>query len=263
VPAPYPDQQRKARGEIDALFSNTASVRVIHYSCESFDDRADGKSPRITSIAIRRLDSGQTQSFSIHAIAERRHVDLADIEAHYDALEKIMLDEFFEHVRSSGEVEYLHWNMRDSNYGFAAIEHRYKVLGGSPEHISEHRRHDLSIILQDIYGSEYIPHRRLENLTKENGITMLRFLSGATEADKFLQKDYVALHQSTLRKVDVLSVIVERARRRTLKTRASWWVQNGGTVRAFWFWIVANQSLLFLIAALGLIVTIVQIILHR
>ncbi len=78
---------------------------------------------------------GQTQSFSIHAIAERRHVDLVDIEAHYDTLEKTILDEFFDHVRRSGEVEYLHWNMRDSNYGFAAIEHRHKVLGGTPEHI--------------------------------------------------------------------------------------------------------------------------------
>jgi len=41
---------------------------VIHYSCESFYDRPNGASPRITSIAVRKLDSGQTLSFSILSI---------------------------------------------------------------------------------------------------------------------------------------------------------------------------------------------------
>lgn len=40
-------------------------VVVVHYSCESFYDRPDGSTPRVTSIAVRNLGSGQTESFSI------------------------------------------------------------------------------------------------------------------------------------------------------------------------------------------------------
>lgn len=43
---------------IDRLFADAANVWVIHYSCESFYDRTDGRSPGITSIAVRKLDAG-------------------------------------------------------------------------------------------------------------------------------------------------------------------------------------------------------------
>jgi hypothetical protein len=47
---------------------------------------------------VRRLDSGQTLSFSIHQVAEERGVPFDQIEAHYDELERQMLDAFFQHV---------------------------------------------------------------------------------------------------------------------------------------------------------------------
>jgi hypothetical protein len=37
-------------------------------------------------------------------------------------------------------MKYLHWNMRDINYGFAAIEHRHRVLDGSPVIVEMTRR---------------------------------------------------------------------------------------------------------------------------
>jgi len=52
------------------------------------------------------------------------------IEDNYDDLEHKMLEAFFSHVGSY--KEYLHWNMRDINYGFAALEYRYRVLDGEP-----------------------------------------------------------------------------------------------------------------------------------
>jgi len=130
--APDSQKQKSSRSVIDRLFEDAANVWVTHYSCESFYDRTDGRSPRITSIAVRKLDSGQTVSFSIHQVAELDGIDLAGITAHYDALERKMLDAFFAHVGGHKGMKYLHWNMRDINYGFAAIEHRYRVLGGNP-----------------------------------------------------------------------------------------------------------------------------------
>lgn len=175
MPAPYPDKQRKAREVLATLFANPSAVRVIHYSCEAFDNRATGQSPRITSIAVRRLDSGQTKSFSIHAIAEERGIPLSAIGSHYNALEKEMLEQFYRYVSEAGEANYLHWNMRDANYGFEAIEHRLHVLGGQPHSIPERQRFDLARMLQELYGNEYIGDPKLQNIAEKNNMTMLGF----------------------------------------------------------------------------------------
>jgi hypothetical protein len=108
------------------------SVVVIHYSCESFYDRTDGSTPRVTSIAVRNLGTGQTESFSIHKVAELKGIPVGNISAHYDSLEKEMLDEFGHFLQANSHCTWVHWNMRDINYGFQAIEHRHKVLGGVP-----------------------------------------------------------------------------------------------------------------------------------
>lgn len=52
------------------------------------------------------------------------------------------------------------------------------------------------------------------------GLSRQHFLTGQEEADAFTAKRYVPLHQSTLKKVDVISELAELAARGTLKTRA-------------------------------------------
>jgi hypothetical protein len=54
-------------------------------------------------------------------MAERQNVAKEAIEQQYDTLEKLMLDEFYEYVRLHGSHTWLHWNMRDINYGFQAL----------------------------------------------------------------------------------------------------------------------------------------------
>ena len=76
-------------GQLEEVFQSPENTVVVHYSCESFFDRTDPHSPRITSIAVRNLDSGQTRSFPIHLVAERRGL-LGNIEQHYDELEIFM-----------------------------------------------------------------------------------------------------------------------------------------------------------------------------
>jgi hypothetical protein len=72
--APNPTRQKAALNSLNGLFADAANVWIIHSSCESFYDRPEGRSPRITSIALRKLDSAQTVSFSIHQVAERGHI---------------------------------------------------------------------------------------------------------------------------------------------------------------------------------------------
>lgn len=204
------------------------SVVVIHYSCESFYDRPDGSTPRITSIAVRNLGTGQTESFSIHKIAELKATPVAKISNDYDALEKEMLDEFGHFLQANSHCTWVHWNMRDINYGFQAIEHRHKVLRGvPPSRLPEERKFDLARGLVAIYGVGYAGHPRLENIVKLNYITDKGFLSGKHEAAAFEQGEFVKLHQSTLRKVDIFANIFGRVLDGSLRTNSTWWEARG------------------------------------
>jgi hypothetical protein len=220
-------KRRTAKGKIANLIERADQVIIIHYSCESFYDRIDGSSPRITSIAVRNLDTGQTTSFSIHQTAERRKLDITTLEQHYTQLEKLMLDEFYKYVKVHQNYWWLHWNMRDANYGFAAIAHRYKVLGGNPTEFDDSKLYDLAKLLVDMYSVKYMGHPRLENLINKNKITKQNFLNGKEETEAFASKQYVKLHQSTLRKVDIIANILERANSGILMTNTTWRDQYG------------------------------------
>ena len=211
---------REAKWQLTNINKNRKNVVVIHYSCESFYDRPDGTSPRITSIAVWNLSTSQTESFSIHQIAERNQISIEEIETHYDALETEMLKEFYDYVEKHKNYDWVHWNMRNINYGFAALEHRYKVLGGNPNEIHEFRRHDLSQLLFGLLGADYVEHPRMKSLVIMNSISDLNFLSGADEAKAFEDREYVKLHLSTLRKVNIISDIFDRAIGGTLRTQA-------------------------------------------
>lgn len=243
---------------IDTLLEQAPTTLVIHYSCESFYDKTDGKTPRVTSIAVRNLASGQTDSFSIHQIAEEQHVEFAKIAEHYDTLERQMLERFFEFLRTRQHCNWIHWNMRDVNYGFAAIEHRYRVLGGTPIQVSEDKKFDLSRALVDIFGVGYIGHPRLESLIELNKITARDFLTGKQEADAFDNKEFVKLHQSTLRKVDTLSNIFERTSNKCLKTKATWAEQYGFTPAVIAEWLKEHWLVTSLIAGSGVLTFVVR-----
>lgn len=243
--------RKNAKAKLADLFSNAQNVNVIHYSCESFYDRTDGSSPRITSIAVRNLQNAQTVSFSIHQVAERNNVAVSDIEQEYDRLEKQMLDEFYDFVNRRENHDWLHWNMRNINYGFQAIAHRYRVLGGQPVQIPDARQHDLSRILFAIYGPGYAAHPRLTSVIEMNHMTKMDFLSGEEEAKAFENMEYVKLHQSTLRKVDLLAGIAEITYAGTLKTMATWRDVYGSDLAA-WTEMITEHWLFKLVGVIGI-----------
>lgn len=250
---------KRAKRKLEDLFQQPEHTIIIHYSCESFYDRENNpRSPRVTSIAVRNLDSGQTKSFSIHLVAERKSL-LDSIDQHYDQLEKEMLQDFFEEARVHQHCKWLHWNMRDANYGFEALENRVRALGGMPVSIPEANRYDLSRLLVSIYGIGYIGHPRLDNLMRENHITARDFLIGADEAAAFESKQFVKLHQSTLRKVDVLANIAERAHAGDLKTLSGWWEIHGRSIKAIGEWIREHWLIGALIALGGLVVAVFRV----
>lgn len=250
-------KRREALRQLEKLNGNSGHLLIIHYSCESFYDIEEGKTPRITSIAVRFVDTGQTRSFSIHKIAEINQIKISEIEEQYNMLEKEMLTEYFDFVSRYRDYEWLHWNMRDINYGFEAIEHRFRVLNGAPERIQDLRKHDMARLLMDIYGPNYISHPRLEKLVDKNNISKKAFLNGEEEAKAFKDKDFVRLHQSTLRKVEVLHTILERTLNISLRTDSSIRDTYGlspqgifNLVKDNWLFYLISTSLTLIIGAL-------------
>ena len=75
-------------------------------------------------------------------------------------------------------------------------------------------RQKLARLLIDIYGVGYAGHPRLEKLLEINKIKPRDFMTGSQEADAFEQQNFVGLHQSTLRKVDIIANILSRAQDR-------------------------------------------------
>jgi hypothetical protein len=247
-------KHKKATKTLEKLYDNPSHVLIIHYSCESFYDIKEGRTPRITSIAIRYLRSAQTKSFSIHKVAEIKSISLTQIESHYDELEKQMLSEYFDFLKEYKDYQWVHWNMRDINYGFEALENRLIVLGGQPFQLSDDNKIDIARVLIEKFGVQYIGHPRLVKLIEKNSISNKNLLTGDEEAKSFDNKEYVKLHQSTLRKVDVIDSILKTTVEGNLKTNATLRQIYGLTpqgifelIKDHWLWsLIISTIMLFL-----------------
>ncbi|WP_205904987.1 hypothetical protein [Pseudomonas viridiflava] len=146
-----------------------------------------------------------------------------------DSHERSMLDGYFEFLEQHRDCRFLHWNMRDEHFGFFALEHRYRVLGGRPFELQDDKKVDLARVLVSLYGKSYAPHLdsngrkgRIMSLTELNGVSDVDALTGEQEADAFVKGDYLKMHRSTLRKLDMFANFFERTHEKRLKTNATW-----------------------------------------
>ncbi len=238
---------------IHEMSGNDAKVLIIHYSCESFVT-SHGNTPRVTSISVRNLKNAQTSSFSIHLQAQINSKDIKSLSANdYDVLEKEMLSQFYKFVKKHSSYKWLHWNMRNANYGFEAIKNRYRILGGTPIDIDDDFKFDLPIILHKIYSKNFEHHEpdgKFLNLVKRNLITNKDALTGKEEALAFEKKEYLKLHISTLRKVDMMASIFNHIQRGKLKVNSSTIDIYGATLSGI-FEIIRNSWILLLLMSIA------------
>lgn len=213
-------ERKQGLEQLNELFREKVKCNVIHYSCESFITN-HGKTPRVTSICIMNLKTAQTKSFSIHLQAQFNNLDFSSLTiSEYDDLEKEMLSDFSSFVNQNENHKWIHWNMRDSNYGFEAINNRIKILKGTIFKIPDDFKYDFPRILGRIFTIGYEkskPEGRLLNLAKRNKISTVNAMTGKAEADAFDNKKYLSLHMSTLRKVDIIESIIRRVENEELK----------------------------------------------
>ena len=249
-------RRKNGLAALHQLRDDERHVYVVHYSCESFYDREGGPAPKATSIAVRQWSSGSTESFSVHQCAEELGIAPADITARYDEIERRLLSSFYECVRSKDGATWVHWNMRDINYGFPALAHRARILGVEPAHIDDSKKVDLARLLVDLHGVGYAPHPRMASLTAINKITNKDGLTGQEEADAFEAGQYVKMHLSTLRKVDVMAGILGRAVDGSLITKSTLTERYGSHLGVAVGFVTEH----WIVSVLGFIATIAGIV---
>lgn len=66
--------KKRLAKEIQNLVDNAFNLLIIHYSCESFYNIKDGRTPRITSIAVRFFNTGQTVTLFIKLLQRRGYL---------------------------------------------------------------------------------------------------------------------------------------------------------------------------------------------
>lgn len=213
--------------KLKQLKLSSNNIFVIHYSCENLSDQNENLSPMITSIAVQHLDSKNNYSFAVHLVAERLHIAREDIEAHYNEIERQLLIEFAEFVQTHSSCYWLHWNMGSAHYGFGHIAHRYAVLTNNEfPNIQKTNKFDLSDILKEKYGRDYVDHPRMQKLMELNDATHPDCLSGENEVQAFRTREFVRMHRSTIYKTHFITKVYELLVSNKLKTQRSNWQEK-------------------------------------
>jgi hypothetical protein len=215
-----PERRAAARDELGRAMTSRRHALVVHYACESFEK--PGR--RVTAIAARNLGTGATTSFELENELRCAGTDPAQAcDAELDRHERKMLDSFYAFVRQHPDHYWLHWNMRDTTFGFPALLNRQKALGGRAAPIAEHYRIDLASRIVDLYGDNYAdPKRRLVDLAAHNGLALTHIIDGKVQAERLDSRDFASVTRSMLNRLDILYAVAIKANEGTLKTRAPW-----------------------------------------
>ena len=208
--------------KMERLKESWESILIIHLSCQTLGDKNEGYSPRITSIAVMHVASATMHSFSIHLAAEIDKIPPEEIGSHYDSLEGKMLTKFYRFLQEHQNYYWIHWNMRDINFGFEAISHRFKVLTGEDAPmLPDENRICLPTLITAVYGRNYAEHPKMYNLMELNGGKHRHILNGQDEVNAFDHKQFFIMHQSTMAKVYFFKSVLEKLMRGKLVTKNS------------------------------------------
>ena len=173
--------------QIKQIRQSPEFVRSIHYSCESWYTVKD-RPVAISCISVGTFTDRGVFSFSQSDFKERS--------------EEVLLEKFYEHIRSIPDAIFVHWNMNSSDFGFEAINNRWRFLTGKepPYRIPVDRVVDLDELLGDTFGSGYIDHPKFSSILLLNSFTKRFILTGKEESEKFTAGDHGDIKRSTTEK---------------------------------------------------------------
>lgn len=219
---------KEANNVLNDYSKKKSDYIFIHYARQNCFEDAYEKGPRVISIVVMNAESGQTMVFSLRKIADTYGCNFFDeSESTKDDIEKEMLQSFFEYVERNTQKKWLHWNMKNNNFGFSAIEERYSNLGGNPKHFEENKLINISVLLKKKYGRNFA-HDALWNgkvmgkmydIFGLNNISDFNILNGEQEIKEYILKNITSIEQSILGKIKAFQVLVEKAADNDLETR--------------------------------------------
>jgi len=134
------------------------NLHIIHYSCGEFLANNAGPPP-VFNIAVQEPVGGNITSFG----TSHRENELDE------------LARFSDYVAKHKDAFYLHFNMRDDQYGFEAIARRHRELAKKTDasckpHVPPIKnRIDLKALFQRKYGDNFVEHKRFNEILRLNG----------------------------------------------------------------------------------------------
>lgn len=221
---------KEANGIIDAYVKKKSDYIFIHYARQNCFTDGYEKGPRVIAIVVMNAESEQLRIFSLRKVAEQNGNDFFKIsEEEKDKIEYHLLEEFFEYVKMNKEKMWLHWNMKNNNFGFSAIENRFSELNGTPYHLEEGKLINISVLLKKRYGTNFAKDGtwngkttgKMYDIFVLNNIKDSNILNGEEEIINYIVKNIMAIEQSVIAKLKAFQLIVEKTADNVLKTRGS------------------------------------------
>ena len=224
------NEHKESNRIINEYVKKKSNYIFIHYARQNCFSDAYEKGPRVVVIVVMNAESEQFSVFSLKKSADKRGKDffkLSDIEK--NEIEYSMLQEFFVYVEENKDKVWLHWNMKNNNFGFSAIEDRFRELGGDSFHFKEDKLINISVLLKKKYGMNYAKDNKwngkavgkMYDIFILNHITDSNILDGEREIIEYIVKNITSIEQSVLGKLKAFKIIMEKAADNALKCRGN------------------------------------------
>ena len=224
------NEHKESNKIISDYVKKKSNYIFIHYARQNCFSEAYEKGPRVIAIVAMNAESEQFSVFSLKKSADKQgkvFFELSDSEK--DIIEYNMLQDFFEYVKDNKDKVWLHWNMKNNNFGFSAIEDRFRMLKGNPSHFEEGKLINISVLLKKKYGMNYAKDNmwngklmgKMYDIFILNRITDSNILDGEREIIEYILKNVTSIEQSVLGKLKAFKVIMEKAADNVLKCRGN------------------------------------------
>jgi len=191
---------------------------AIHYSQE-LRANSEAQTPPVSAIIVQHVQTGLQWTFAAFSIAEQRRIQPSDFLARLPDLEKKLLQDFRDFVRRAPKAVWLHWGMRKPRFGFGVLAQRGQIHDLAPVNVPMGQCFDLANYLKRRFGEDYVPHPRLWNALKFNGLLdHAGILDEQAAAQAWAKGEYGRLIESLSCKVDGIADLYERVRAGTFQT---------------------------------------------
>lgn len=174
--------------ELRELFRRSDDLIALHYGCENLYTATDHPAS-VSCIAFCRISRADAGSFSVVDVPKETGSSEAEL---------AVLRAYFDFAQQNSNAALAHWNMSKADYGFGALEARFKYLTGDdpPYRVPRDRTYDLDDLIAHEHGAAYAPHPRLISLAALNGLSRHHALAGQEEAERFAAGDHGSVRRS-------------------------------------------------------------------